>query len=218
MPSMSESAWLGLNVTGQLSQTSPTPSLSRSDCSELGTDGQLSAPSQTPSPSASWLTCSQPLAGLQESSVQGLPSSQFGGGPTVQLPAAQASFVVQAVPSLQGAVLFACTQPLAGLQESSVQTLPSSQFGGGPPAQLPVAQASFVVQALPSLQGAVLFAWTQPLAGLQESFVQTLPSSQFGGGPPAQLPAAQASFVVQALPSLQGAGLCVWTQALAGVQ
>jgi len=95
------------------------------------------------------------------------------------------------LPSLQGAVLSLCTHPVAGLQESSVQTSLSLQLGGGPPWQLPPAQVSLVVQALPSSQGAVLLVFTQPVAWLQVSVVQTLLSLQSGGGPPAQLPPAQ---------------------------
>jgi hypothetical protein len=45
--------------------------------------------------------------------------------------------VVQALPSLHGAVLFVLTQPLAGSQLSSVQTLASAQSSGGPPVQVP---------------------------------------------------------------------------------
>ena len=122
----------------------------------------------------------QPVDGLHESFVQTLPSLQFSAGPPTQVPPLHVSAVVQALPSLQDAVLFVLTQPVAGLHESSVQTLPSLQFGAGPPTQVPPAQVSAVVQALPSLQDAVLFAWTQPVAGLHESFVQTLPSLQFG--------------------------------------
>jgi len=59
------------------------------------------------------------------------------------------------------------------------------------------------------LQGAVLFVWTHPPAGLQESFVQGLPSSQFSDEPGVHTPPPQASFVVQALPSLHGAPLFV---------
>ena len=88
-------------------------------------------------------------------------------------------------------MLSLCTHPVAGLQESSVQTSLSLQLGAGPPWQLPPAQISLVVQALPSSQGAVLLVFTQPVAGLQESAVQTLLSLQSGGGPPAQLPPAQ---------------------------
>jgi hypothetical protein len=87
--------------------------------------------------------------------------------------------VVQALPSLQEAALFVWTQPLAGLQESFVQMLPSSQLAAGPPTQLPASQVSFVVQALPSLQGAVLFTCMQArVEVLQESLLQGLPSSQ----------------------------------------
>jgi hypothetical protein len=100
-------------------------------------------------------------------------------------------------------------QPDAGVQASSVQTLPSSQLGGAPPAQTPPAQVSLVVQALPSSQGAVLLVCVQPVAGLQASSVQTLPSSQLGGDPPTHTPAEQVSLIVQALPSLHEAVLLV---------
>ena len=43
--------------------------------------------------------------------------------------------------------------------------------------------------------------FTQPVAGLQLSLVHVVPSSQFGGGPPLQVPAEQLSLVVQKLPS-----------------
>ena len=152
-------------------------------------------------------TCVQPSVGLQASSVQGLPSLQLGPGPGTQEPPAQESSTVQALPSLQGAVLFTCVQPVAGLQASSVQTLPSSQLGAAPGTQEPPLQASPTVQALPSLQGAVLFTCVQPVAGLQASSVQTLPSSQLGAAPGTQEPPLQASPTVQALPSLQGAVL-----------
>src|SRR6266481_1479572 len=92
-----------------------------------------------------------------------------------------------------------CTQPVASLQESVVQALPSLQFGGGPPTQLPPLQVSLVVQALLSLHGLVLLVWTHPVAGLHVSVVQTLLSLQFGAGPPTQLPPLQVSLVVQAL-------------------
>src|SRR5439155_192593 len=134
------------------------------------------------------------------------------GAPPVQAPPLQVSLVVQALPSLQGAVLLTWTQPVEGLQVSSVQTLPSSQVGGGPPTHRPPLQASLVVQALPSLQGAVLLVCTQPVDGLQVSSVQTLPSSQLGGAPPTQWPPLQTSLVVQELPSRQGRALLACTQ------
>ena len=99
--------------------------------------------------------------------------------------------------------MLACWQPVAGLQESFVQTLPSSQFNAVPP-QTPPAQVSFVVQALPSLHTTALLVCAQPLAGAQKSSVQMFPSLQFVAGPPTQAPPAQVSLVVQALPSLQG--------------
>ena len=57
--------------------------------------------------------------------------------------------------SLQELELFACAQPVAGLQESFVQPLPSLQFNAAPP-QAPPAHVSLVVQALPSSQGSEL--------------------------------------------------------------
>jgi hypothetical protein len=134
------------------------------------------------------------------------------------VPPEQVSPVVHALPSLQLAVLLVWTQPLAPLHESSVQPLPSSQFGGGPPWHVPPEQVSPVVHALPSLQLAVLGMCTQPLAGLHESSVQPLPSSQFGAGPPWHVPPEQVSPVVQGLPSLQLAVLGVCTQPVDGLQ
>src|SRR6266849_184134 len=164
------------------------------------------------------LVCAHPVAGLHEPSVQTLPSSQLGAGPPMQVPPLQVSLVVQALPSLQGLVLWVCTQPVTGLQLSSVQTLLSLQLAAGPPTHAPAAQVSLVVQAFPSLQGPVLLVCTQPVAGTQLSSVQTLPSSQLGAGPPTQVPPLQVSLVVQAFPSLQGLVLLVCTQPVAGLQ
>jgi hypothetical protein len=114
---------------------------------------------------------------------------------------------VQALPSLQGRLLFVLTQPELGLQLSVVHTLPSSgQLSAAPLMQAPPLQVSLVVQALLSLQGRLLFVLTQPELGSHVSVVQTLPSSgQLSGGPPRQAPAPlQVSLVVQALLSLQG--------------
>src|SRR5206468_3452925 len=155
------------------------------------------------------------------------------GGPPTHVPPEHVSLVVQALPSSHGAVLGACTQPVAGShepivqafpsshaavlgvmtqspvagsQESLVQTLPSSQCRGWP-MHLPPPQTSPAVQALPSSQGAVFGVWTQPLPESQESSVQGLPSSQSSDGPPTHTPAAQVSAVVQALPSWHGFAL-----------
>jgi glyoxylate utilization-related uncharacterized protein len=160
----------------------------------------------------------QPIDALQLSSVQTLPSLQLGGGPPRHDPPEQVSAVVQALPSLHGAVLLTWTQPLDGLQVSSVQPLPSLQLSGGPPAHDPPEQVSAVVHALPSLHGAVLFVCTQPLDGLQLSSVQPLPSLQSGGGPPTHDPLAHVSAVVQALWSSQGPVLFWCTQPLSGLQ
>jgi hypothetical protein len=50
----------------------------------------------------------------------------------VHTPAWHVSVWVQAFPSSQAFVLFVNTQPVAGLHESSVQTLPSLQATGAP--------------------------------------------------------------------------------------
>jgi hypothetical protein len=44
------------------------------------------------------------------------------------------------------------TQPLEGLQVSTVQRFPSSQLNGAPPAHVPARQVSPAVQEFPSLQ------------------------------------------------------------------
>src|SRR5439155_1901071 len=102
--------------------------------------------------------------------LQMTSSSQTTGCP-VQLALPQVSSVVHLLWSSQGAVLGLLTQlPVPGSQPSSVQTLSSSQFGGGPPTQPPFWQASSVVQASPSLQAVPLaFAGFEhaPVAGLQ---------------------------------------------------
>src|SRR5262245_18173978 len=147
--------------------------------------------------SESWLhwqvkTCWQPAGDGHESTVHGLPSSQLGVGPGTQLPPAQVSFSVQLSLSLQGAELLVWVQPEAVLQPSSVHGLPSLQLGAGPPTQLPPAQASPVVHALPSLHGSLLFTCVQPVAGLQPSSVQMLLSLQLTPLPP-QVPLVHTS-------------------------
>ena len=74
---------------------------------------------------------------------------------------------------------------------------------------MPALHTSGAVHALPSLHGAVLFVNTQPLAGLQLSFVQPLLSLHVSGAPPTHDPAAQVSFVEHALPSSQASVLFV---------
>jgi hypothetical protein len=50
----------------------------------------------------------------------------------MQVPPPHVSPMVHAFPSSQAAVLFVNTQPVAGLQLSDVQTLPSLQTSVGP--------------------------------------------------------------------------------------
>lgn len=111
--------------------------------------------------------------------MQGLLSLQVFGVPA-QMPLEQISFVVQRLPSSHKAVLFCWTQPSVGLQTAVVQMLPSSGHVIAEPVQMPLLQVSPVVQTLLSLQLAPLttLAKTQPVAGLQESVVQELPSLQ----------------------------------------
>jgi hypothetical protein len=126
-----------------------------------------------------------------------------------QLPPPQVSVVVQGFPSLQGLELFTYWQPRLGEQESLVQRLASSQLSAGPGWQEPPEQVSLAVHALPSLQAAVLLVKTQPVSELQESSVQTLESAQFNTDPGTQVPPAQVSLAVHALPSLQARVLFV---------
>jgi hypothetical protein len=147
---------------------------------------------------------------LQVSVVHTLLSLQTTGVPGLQTPPPQVSPAVQAFPSLQGFVLFVWTQPVDGLQLSSVHGLPSSQLSVPVPGlQTPAPQVSPVVQAFPSSQGFVLFVYTHPVAGLQLSVVQTLLSLQTTGAPGWQTPPPQVSPNVHAFPSLQGFVLSV---------
>lgn len=98
--------------------------------------------------------------------------------PGWQEPPEHTSPLVQASPSSQAAVLFGYSQPEAGLQELSVQALPSSQATDVPPVQEPPLQTSPLVHASPSSQESVFGLDIQPTIGLQISVVHTLPSSQ----------------------------------------
>lgn len=113
--------------------------------------------------------CTQPVAALHVSVVQGFGSSQSSGGPPTQSPLLHRSAVVHASLSEHGSVLFVRTQPLAGLQLSEVQGFVSAHSSGGPPLHVPPWHASSVVQASPSLQvvpfGRVGFVQI-PVAGL----------------------------------------------------
>src|SRR2546422_6104530 len=110
-----------------------------------------------------WLPSSQltgvpgrhaPVVGSQVSTpLQTSPSLQTTGTP-MQEPVTHVSAVVHGFPSSQLALLYTYTQPSCGSQRSSVQGLPSSQLGGAPGRQAPVAgsQVSKPLQTLPSSQ------------------------------------------------------------------
>ena len=154
----------------------------------------------------------------QPSSVHGLPSTHASDLPPWQLPSAQASFNVHALPSSQGATFFVNTQPFVGSQPSLVHGLPSSQVLLPRPWQVESAQMSPMVHALPSLQAAELLVYTQPDLALQLSSEHGLPSLQLIMAPGTQTPAWQRSPPVQTSPSLQSALLAVNTQPVLGLQ
>jgi hypothetical protein len=108
------------------------------------------------------------------------------------------------------------THPVAGLQLSSVQGLSSLQILGVVPTHTPRLHASAVVPGVASSHEAVLLAWMHPVDGLQESFVQTLPSLQLIAVP-AHIPPKHVSAKVQALWSSHDAVLFVCTQLPAGL-
>jgi hypothetical protein len=85
----------------------------------------------------------------------------------------------QAMPLAAEALL---THPLAGSHESTVQALPSLQFGAGPPTQTPPEQTSFVVQALPSLH-VFEFGTLSQKPPTQAGLVQGLASASGGQSP-----------------------------------
>ena len=115
-------------------------------------------------------------------------------------PAAQVSFAVHALPSSHVALLALLTQALvATLQLSMVQALPSLQSLRLPGVHTPCEQMSPRVHGLPSVHATASGAGAQPVALLQESLVQALPSSQLATDPAMHLPPEQASPTVQAL-------------------
>jgi hypothetical protein len=95
--------------------------------------------------------------------------------------------------------------PVARLQLSVVQALPSLHTTGVPP-HTPFVHWSAVVQRFPSSQAIPLAngVLTQPpVAGSQKSSVQALPSLQASAVPP-HVPLVHWSPVVQRLPSVHG--------------
>ncbi len=181
---------------------------------------QTSATVQTlpSSQGALLLTLVQPPAGSQPSVVQGFPSSHRLGLLATQAPALQASPVVQLLLSSHLLVLLACLQPCWLSQLSSVHGLPSSQPIAAPGLQAPSPHLSPTVQMLPSSQGNVLLANTQPNFPSQLSVVQGFLSSHTLALPGTQLPPLQASPTVQSLPSLQLAVLATVMQPLPASQ
>ena len=149
------------------------------------------------------LPCAQPPVGSQLSAVQGLPSSQGIWVPGAHAPPAQLSPEVHALLSVHGALLLTVTQPLPGLQLSSVHRLPSSHVWAAPDVQAPPAHTSPTVQALPSVHGATLFRFTQPATLSHASSVHRLPSPHALAVPGTHWPPAQLSPTVHALLSVQ---------------
>ena len=120
-----------------------------------------------------------PVLGSHESLVQRLPSSQLTVDPARHEPPWQTSACVHGFLSSHAAVLaMEVHVPLWVSQESVVHGLPSSQTLSAPATHWPPAQASLSVQALLSVQGAVLFVLLH-VPPAQTSVVQGLPSSQF---------------------------------------
>ena len=106
-------------------------------------------------------------------------------------PRAHVSPVVQALPSLHGRGVVrvhaargrvAACRPCTGCCRCS--------WARAPPTQLPPLHVSFVVQALPSLHGAVLFVCTQPVVGLQRVVGAGVPVVARGRRAPDARPAA----------------------------
>jgi hypothetical protein len=126
---------------------------------------------------------------LQVFLVQALLSSQSSPIVVSHLPAVQALAVEQGFRSSQSVPFgrLVCVQPLAALHPSVVQGSLSSQFTVVP-RHTPPEQISPVVHRELSEHCAALLAYAQPVAGTQESSVQTLPSSQSRAVPAVQFP------------------------------
>jgi len=178
IPSPSASAWLGLAVVRQLSESSHTPSLSasRSVCTQPAPGSYVSVVHASPSsqhPAPEVVPTQVPLT--QASVVQGLPSEHVlpsFGVPTQPVAGSHESSV-HGLLSLH--VIGVCWQPVAPWQVSAVQGLPSSQLIG---VQLhwPVAGSQLsVVHALLSVQ--LIGACWQPVAGSHQPAVHGFPSS-----------------------------------------
>src|SRR5256885_2263447 len=126
---------------------------------------QVSVPPQPSRIVPQFLPWAAQVVGVQVQPAMGVPT---------HAPAAHVSPEVQGLPSLQGRLAGVWTQPIAGSHVSVVHTVPSLQPSAGPPTQTPAVQTSAVVQALPSLQGAVFGVATHTSAPLQAAFMQGL--------------------------------------------
>lgn len=151
----------------------------------------------------------QPAVGSQASAVHAWLSLQFNVEPGMQEPSElQVSAPLHTLPSVHDAPTFgAATQPVAGLQESVVHVLLSSQVSATPATHVPAEQNSAPSHRSESAQdGPVSGATVQPVAGLHASSVHELPSLQVIGVVVQPTPTVQAS-VVHALPSVQTSGV-----------
>ena len=144
------------------------------------------------------------------SQAWGSSVSRSGSSPSVS-PSQSSSCPLQTSGAATGVSRF--WHPASVSQESTVQGSPSSQSGAGPPVQALPWHWSAVVQASLSSQGSVLSTYSQPMAGLHPSLVQSLASLHTGASPPVQVPPWHWSFKVQALPSSQPRSLFVCWQA-----
>lgn len=156
-----------------------------------------------------------PSGSIHVSTVQALPSLQFGGVPGTTAPPEHVSTPLQNSPSLGSFELSGVNTHAPDTQVSSVHGLESLHSDGpeqlmqptmGVPAHPPPEQTSFSVHELESSQASVLFMFSQPVAGLHESLVHGFPSLQSASevSIPAQTPISHSSLVVQASPSSHG--------------
>ena len=99
--------------------------------------------------------------------------------------------MVQALLSVQAAVVWTKLQPVAGTQMSCVHGLPSLHTTLAPPSQPPSTHKSALVQAFPSVQLSAFALYMQPETGEQLSVEHGLPSSQLVGLPGRQTPLPQ---------------------------
>jgi hypothetical protein len=134
-------------------------------------------------PSATGVCCG-PVVGLQESAVQGLPSSTLTGMPGVHAPApSQAALLEHWVTAAHAAPIgaLACNTPSIGSHESAVHGLPSLIAGGVPDVQTPVPlQISLPLHNVASPQDVPAEArtWATPPMGSHESTVHGFASSR----------------------------------------